>query len=221
MDTENRLRELRRWGVARFLYSEVMNLAMRLFGLHVHEILLRPAHGDRDLGWLPHGISVRVLEPNEVRKHAQDPALGMTADFVEAALERGDLCIVALEGEQPVAYAWRSFGRTPHLGSLDITFKPPIQYGYKALTQAGHRGKHLQAAIAHTADKALLERGLTHVISFVETHTFASKTATKREGGQHIGFAGYFSLRQERYVTFATRGCERYGFRFLRPDEPS
>jgi hypothetical protein len=210
--------DVRRWGVPRALYALLMEALRRWVGLHLMVVIWRRATPETMPITLPPGIDVRLATRDELLAACQDPALDLTRDFVELALDKGDFCVAAFAGDRIVAYTWRAFSPTQHSPGLWVAFeKPGERYGYKSLTRPEYRGQHLLTAVALFADPLVVARGYPEAISFVESDNFPSLHANLRHGNRRIGYAGFFHLRG-RYYPFRSPGAKRYGFRFVPHD---
>jgi hypothetical protein len=185
-------------------------------GLRVFVIYLRPHHGLPGPHEAGDAIEFRILEWDELFRHANDPELDLDESFLHAAKERGDLCVGAFDGQRLVAYIWRAFGPTPAEDGLWVRFRRPYRYGYKSLTRPEYRGRHIQSAMAPTTDAVLLERGYTHAIGYVALHNLSSRRSALRHGNRAIGYAGYVRALGRAW-TFESPGAKRHGFAFFDP----
>ena len=143
---------------------------------------------------------------------AQNPELDLDVAWIEAALDRGDLCTAVYLGGEVVGYTWNSFTTAPHLGKVWVRFSRPYRYGYKTLVVPSYRGIGINRLLATASDQFCIDNGFGHTIAIVETHNFASKVASKKaDGRRFIGFAGYLKVGG-REITFRSPGAARYGF---------
>ena len=82
-------------------------------------------------------------------------SLGMSHEFVESAVKRGDLCIGYVEKGCLVSYLWIGVSSTPMEAGLWVRFGNGHSYGYKSFTLPTHRGKRLQQLLVHQSDRWL------------------------------------------------------------------
>lgn len=208
--------DVARWGLTKSIYMRVMRrlerlLRFRLFVIHAR--LLDP-NAPHDV--IPADCSVRALEQEEIEQFARNPELGMTSDFVSNACARGDLCFGYLERGVLVAYVWIGLQSTSAEDGMWVEFGPGHSYGYKALTLASHRGRHLQERLVHLSDRTLTSRGYLYNIDYIHTLNFPSIVADRRYGNRPIGYAGYLNWFG-RTIPFRTPGVKARGFRFTHP----
>ena len=155
-------------------------------------------------------MSLRIAQPEDLSRAADDPELDLCRDFVRNALARGDMAFGAFEGDRLVAYTWRTFTAAPDQDGLWARVDRPCQYSYKGFTRASHRGKRLHAAVTYFTDAYLLERGYTAEVGFVDITNFSSLAVAKFMGRRRIGYAGcvrWFGRR----VPFRTSSVRKIG----------
>src|ERR1700687_5479165 len=73
-----------RWGWTRSLLIRLMSRLQRHAGLHIYRVGVRPLVRHRPEPNLPSGITLRVVQPEELLNAAGDPELDMHPDFVRA-----------------------------------------------------------------------------------------------------------------------------------------
>jgi hypothetical protein len=161
-------------------------------------------------------MTLRIVQPGELLKAAEDPGLDIHPDFVRAALARGDMAFGAFEGDRLVGYTWRTFTAAPDLDGLWARVNRPYQYSYKGFTRPSHRGKRIHVAITYFADAYLLERGYTAEVGFVGITNFSSLAVAKFLGRRRIGYAGYLKWFGRR-IPFATPAVKKVGARLFEP----
>jgi GNAT superfamily N-acetyltransferase len=196
----------------------VMARLQRYAGLYIYRIGVRPLIRHPPEPNLPSGISLRVVQREELLKAAGDPELDMPPDFVRGALARGDMAFGAFEGDRLVGYSWRTFTAAPHTEDLWIRVDRPHFGGYKAFTRPSYRGKRIHPAIALFSDAYLLERGYTAEVGVVDISNFSSLGTARFLGRQRIGFAGYVKWFGH-YVQFRTSAVRKIGFEFFKPHQ--
>lgn len=208
--------DIERFGLMRALRARFMRRLQKRFGVHVCRVKTRPlAHAPPDPN-LPSGMRLSVLDKDDLLSACEDTALSLSREFVEAALERGDVSFGAFDGDRVVAYLWRTLTSAPHTDGLWVRVDEPYRYGYKALVLPEYRGRRLDAALSFFSDAYFLARGYTQDIGFVDTHNLASVAAEKCKGNVVIGYAGYVRWFG-RCFPFRTPGVKRTGFEFYTP----
>jgi len=188
---ENLRADVRRWGWKRSVLIRVVSMLRRYAGLHIYRINVRPLVEQSSEPYLPSGITVRIVAPEELLKAAADPELDLGLDFVRDALARGDMAFAALEGERLVGYTWRTFTAAPDRDGLWARVRRPYQYSYKAFTRPSYRGKRIHVAITFLADAYLLALGYTFEVGYMEISNFSSIGVANFLGRRKIGYAGY------------------------------
>jgi hypothetical protein len=212
-DLEQWRSDISRWGALRFAHIRVMSFLRHW--LTVCRIHVRPLNASARVPTLPPGYTVRIVTVEDLLEAARDPIMDLRPASIHAALERGDFCASAFDGDRMIAYVWRSFTTAPHVDGLWVTFERPYRYGYKAFTRAEYRGMHLQDALSYLTEPPCIERGYPMAIAFVETHNYSSITQDVRRGNRVVGWAGYLKLF-DRVYPFHTPGARKHTFRFVR-----
>jgi hypothetical protein len=216
MKIDNLRADAERWGWTRSLLVRLMSRLQRHAGLHVYRVGVRPLVRQRPEPNLPRGITLRVAQPEDLLGAAADPELEMPADFVRAALHRGDMAFGAFEGDRLVGYSWRTFSAAPDVDGLWIRVDRPYFCGYRAFTRPSHRGRRIHAAIALFSDGHLLERGYAAEVGFVAITNLASLAVARFLGRQRIGYAGYLKLFG-RCIRFRTPAVRKIGAELFAP----
>lgn len=201
---------LQRHGVSNTLHGagmKAINSAV-LFKI-LRAIALQHAN-PRFLG-CPPGYHARFLTQDALRRLARDPDNGLTQNFVDAALSRGDQCFALCDGARPVAYGWYAFRPTPiGLPGVRLRFARQSVYMYKGFTHPGYRGRRLHAMLRTMALRHYLARGYESMLCYVESTNFESLKSCLRMGGRRFG--SIYVLRiLDQFAVYATPGCHRYG----------
>jgi hypothetical protein len=158
------------------------------------------------------GCALRMATLDELLRAAREPELGLNAHDVRIALQRGELCVAAFDGERMIGYVWRALMPTRWAPHVWVEFSKPYRYGRKGMTLADYRGRHIANALSLFMDRYCLDQGYLHIISMIETHNFSSIEATKYRPRTFVGFAGYLTWRGRHYP-FRTPGVRRHNFR--------
>ena len=215
-DREQWRNDLKRWGPPRFAYIRMMSFLRRwLILCRITSRAIDPTDRAPDL---VEGPSVRIATRAELVRAARDRDMELATAHVEAALNRGDICASAFDGDRIVAYTWRSFTIAPHIDGLWVTFEPPYRYGYKSFTHPEYRGQHLQYHVGRLVDALCAERGYAKSLGFIESHNFSSIANSLRQGNRLVGWAWYIKLFGRVYP-FRNPGARNHTFRFVRSED--
>lgn len=186
------------------------------FNVHVFLINSRPLDAFTNLDDIPPGHEIRYLTRADAAKVSEQADLNLPGVFVEAAFDRGDVCIGYFDGGRLVSYFWCGFDAVPMEEGLWVRVPPDYSYAYKALTLASYRGRHLQHYLTAASDCELIKLGRTHNIEYIATHNFPQRAASARYGNRTVGIAGYVKWRS-RLWPFHSRGVRATGFEFFIP----
>ena len=122
-------------------YQRIMNRLGRWL-LFVSAIYVRDLRKE-NLKAPPEGFEAKFVDKQELLECCGDPSLYLSAQFVESAFARGDVCTGMFHNERLVAYMWRPTSITPHTKYIDVETRKPYRYGYKSLTLKEYRGRHI------------------------------------------------------------------------------
>jgi len=204
-----------RWGATKAIYARILIRLERYLGVHIFLINSRPLNPETDAAVLPDGHSVRYLEPSDIDVIDANPELQLSAASIQAALERGDICIGYFDESALVSYFWCGFSTVPMERGLWVQVPPrEYSYAYKALTLESHRGHRLQNVLTQANDALLTRRGFKFNIEYIAPHNFAQRAASARYGNRTMGIAGYISLFG-RVVSFRSPAIKKLKFRFF------
>jgi CRP-like cAMP-binding protein len=206
--------DCRRWGLARSAFLRVMRLLDRHAGFHLYRIFVRPLESSHPPLTGQPGISIRLARREELYKAADDPELELTTEFIAEALKRGDAAFGAFDGEDLVAYTWRTSTVVPHADQLWAKADFPCGYGYKTFTRESHRGRRLAGALSFSADTYGLERGYVGHVGFVEVSNYSSLAVERAKGCRITGYAGYLRWFG-RSLPFRSAAARTVGFEFF------
>ena len=198
----------------RSLYKIIARVAARYMGIHVFLVRIRPMEGKAVNPCTLPDIAFRNIGADELMKASDDSGLGLSHDFVQAAIERGDLAFGAFDGALLVTYVWRSLTLAPHEGNMWVRVNRPYNYAYKSFTRPSYRGRHLAPAILLFSDAQMYQQGFTHRAGFVSLENFSSLAAGKYMESEPIGYAGYFDWFGQQFP-FATKAAKSIGFEFV------
>ncbi len=163
-------------------------------------------------------FDARFVGEDELAKFAHERACDISVDFLHKARERGDRCYALFDGESLAAYGWYSDLPTPIDEHSVLHFDPAYTYMYNGYTLPAYRGKRLHAVGMCRALREITEEGKKGLISFVLSNNFASLHSVTRMGYRIFGEV-YLLCAGNHYFTYATNGCEPYGF-WVEPSHP-
>lgn len=204
---------IRRWGVARTLYSLLMRILKKCVGFFLCVITIRPLNQDNPPSNPTPDIDYHLLTEKELLKYCNDPELEMTPSKVHTFISRGHLCAGGVKDGALITYVWRSYGPTEHTKDIWIDVNTNCRYGFKSLTIEAFRGQRLHSYLTLMTENST-RRDKTHAVGFIETHNFPSRHSSAFHGNKEIGYAGYIKLFGK-YYTFHSPGAKKSGFRFF------
>jgi GNAT superfamily N-acetyltransferase len=159
-----------------------------------------------------------LLEPGECLDLAADPALGLGAPFVRAALARGDDCFAVFDGGDMASFAWYARRPTALPHGLTLYFDDGLVCLYHSHTRPGWRGRGLFSAGVHAALRhydALDGRGLVAAVEVADDESPRAIRALRRAGFAVFGTV-YVGRCAGRSAILHTPGCRRLATRLRR-----
>ena len=208
---------IKRHGWVRSLYKIIVRVAARYLGIHVFLVRTRLTGEKADHPCTLPDIAFRSISSSEIMKAGEESTLGLSSDFVRAAIERGDLAFGAFDGSRLVSYVWRSSTSAPHDDRMWVRVHRPYNYAYKSYTRPSHRGRHICPATILFSDSQMHKQGYTHRVGFVAISDFSSLATGKYMESEPIGYAGYLDWFGRHYP-FATKAVKGIGFEFFVPE---
>lgn len=200
---------------ARTLLARVLHLVRMRGGITVMRVYSRPLGRASRVSCLQPGVSIRILEADELVAWAGDAEMDLREAQIRAAYGRGGLCIGAVVDGKLVAYTWLAFSPTPHINGVWVETGPTARYSYKSFVHPAYRGKRILQALHAFADGSDLRRGRNHAIDLVDLENFNSCAALERAGSRLAGFVGYLGCFGA-FVAFRSRGARECGVRLFR-----
>jgi GNAT superfamily N-acetyltransferase len=194
MNLDSLRRDAAHWGWMRTLFSRVLGRLQAWAGLHVFRAQVRPLPRHFVAPDPPDGITVCVLQVEQLLEASADPELGLDPEFIRITLAQGDLVCGAYEGGRLVGYAWRTAVAAPFYNGLWVKAGYRYHYAYQTFVLPSHRGRQVHTAILRLADRCSLERGCTAEIDLMPVHNLASRGAARSLGRRGVGYAGYLSV---------------------------
>jgi hypothetical protein len=156
------------------------------------------------------------LSETVIRQFASDPENGMSRDFVDEALAKGDVCYGIMDGAVLLSYGWYSIQQTridPPEVFLD--FNKNYVYMYKGFTHPRYRGLRLHAIGMTLALEYYRSKGSKGIVSYIESDNFDSLKSALRMGYRPFGSI-YLAQVFGRTLSYSTVGCKKFGFRAVR-----
>lgn len=166
----------------------------RLCGLRVDRVYAAAIAQPIDLGPLPEGLQIRVLNREDCHASWCASNHQLSRKFLVDALARGDVGAAVFEGEQVVAFVWRTFSEAPFRGDVWVKVASPAVYGYKAYTDPRYRGMRLSSHLTATLNRICLERGAQNRIAAIVPHNRSSIQAELHRGSRYLGLAVYWQF---------------------------
>lgn len=206
----------KRWGWPRTIFAQVMKLAGRYLGIHIVRVRGRHTTCEASAPIRIPGLELRQIEADELMRSTEDPKIDLDRNFVEAAIERGDIAFGAFEGSLLVGHHWRSTTGAPHTDELWVRVRRPHCYSYKSFTRREYRGNHILPALILYADWEMLQRGYSHRVGYIDIRNYASLAMGKHLHSYTVGYAGYVKWFG-RHFTFRSRAVAETGFEFFEP----
>ena len=163
---------------------------------------------------IPSGITLKLISPEQLLISISDQELLLTREFVQTAIDRGDLAFGAFDGPALVSYVWRTFTSAPHADNLWVRVNRPYCYAYNSFTLPRYRGQRIGPATHIFSDVEMFKLGFANRAGFVALGNTASLAMGKHMGTKPIGYAGYLKWFG-RVFPFRTRAVRKIGFEFF------
>jgi len=129
------------------------------------------------------GFTCREITPEELRRHAADPANDLGSEFAESQGSRRDVCAGVFSGSQLVSYVFLASQATPIDRQFRFEFPEDAAYCYKAFTREDWRGKRLQNAALGEAIRIGRKRpGIKRLVTLILSDNFPSLATFRRMG---------------------------------------
>lgn len=134
------------------------------------------------------GFDAGFASDDELFAWAEEPGYDLDADFVRAALTKGDRCFALRENGVLAAYGWYSRHPTLIAPRLELHFSPHYAYMYKGFTAKEFRGRRLHAYGMAGALACYVQHGALGLVSYVDSTNFASLQSCHRMGYEETGY---------------------------------
>jgi len=166
------------------------------------------------------GFQWQFLSKAQLEELANNPDHDITAGFLQAALEKGDECYGALDGQVLASYGWYSNKPTETSDELTLHFASEYIYMYKGFTHPKYRGKRLHAIGMNRALQEYRNQGYKGLVSYIESNNFSSLKSAHRMGYQGFGRVVILKIGNHPFI-YASPGCREYDFCFRETDVES
>jgi hypothetical protein len=153
----------------------------------------------------------RFATRDEVLAACGSDDAGMSREFAEDALDRGDRCFSLFDGARMVSFGWYAHKPTLITSGLLLHFDPAWVYMYRGYTLPAHRGQRLHGTGMALALREHARRGARGLITYVRSTNFASLRSVERMGYREFGEL-YLARVLGRVETWASPGCADHGF---------
>jgi hypothetical protein len=152
------------------------------------------------------------LTPRVVGESTRDPEAGITGEFVQYALAKGDKCYAFTHDGSLRAYGWYATTPTRVSPDLRLHFSRDYIYMYRGFTHESHRGKRLFPIGMTRALRHYRAAGYKGMLLYVDSDNLDSLKSCARIGLRVFGSV-YIAKIFGRTFIYSTPGCARFGFR--------
>ena len=180
--------------------------------LHVLRVFSRPLVPEARSA-PPPGLDLRPLGQAELLAYSRDPGLDLREAMIREALQRGDRCLGALDGNALVGYVWFAYGIAPHVEGIWVKVPPRAVYRFKAFVRPSHRGRGIAAALYGVADPLVGRPGLDTVVDCVAVQNLPSIAATLKSGSRPLGALAYWRVSRW-FLSLHSPEVRRLGLQF-------
>jgi len=181
--------------------------------LHVYRLCAVDMESvNRELLVRPMTYACRMLEADELKTLALDPANRIPPAFLTEALAKGDLCYGILDGDVLASYGWYSPSATTVEDWMTFHFNSQYLYMYHGYTKPEYRGQNLHGIGLVRALETACSLGYTGVVSLAEMVNYASLRSAYRSGYFNCGVAIKLG-KGSRTRLWVTPGGRRFGIR--------
>ena len=160
------------------------------------------------------GYTVEKSDPERLRPWAETTP-GLSHEFLDAASARGDRCVANFFRGELVGYGFVASAWAPVTRQLRVEIDQALFYRYKGWTHPEHRRQYLSHARGRLNSALFPDSDPSRMVSYVDTHNYASKLHHAEIHPVHLGYAGYVTLFG-RQIPFTTPGCRARGFQLSR-----
>lgn len=141
--------------------------------------------------------------------------LGISREFAEQAVRRGDWCYLIDDRGKPISHGWYTTKTSPIKGGISLEFSMLYLYMYNGFTRPEYRGRRLHAFGMAQGLRIAHGDGYRGLISFVDADNAASLRSIERLGYKIFGNC-YIARLFSHYFIYSTAGCTPFDFRVVR-----
>ena len=106
--------------------------------------------------------------------------LTLSREFVEHAMNKGDVCMGIFDGAELVSYQWYACTATEMFDGITIDVGAPFLYAYNAFTAPAHRGLRLHSLGLLYAGITLAVPQRKQMVSYINSDNTASRLSGTR-----------------------------------------
>jgi hypothetical protein len=161
----------------------------------------------------PAGYDVRVATRDELLRAAAAEPTALSAEFVEAALRKGDTCVAVFDAERIVSFSWCAQTPTRAFDDVWISVGDRCLYGYKAATFPRHRGQGLHALCINYAGKHLAAPRGKDTVAVIHAYNGKALASQTRVSRPRLDLAVLW-LARKRLLVWMTASCRAMGLGF-------
>lgn len=141
------------------------------------------------------GITSKLLTPDDVKRHAENPDYNLSTDLATRLTSGMDFCVGVFVNDDLASYAWfatqsieaeHNRGGHPRTG-VDLTFPSHMAFMYKGFTVPRYRGRGLYKTVPRYALELLADRGIGAILSTADWSNAAALASCTRVGFRPIG----------------------------------
>ena len=140
---------------------------------------------------------------------------GLSSEFLDASCARGDRCVANFYHGELVGYGFVASAWAPVTRQLRVAVEQDLFYRYKGWTHPDHRRRYLSHARGRLNSSLFPGSDSSRMVSYVDTHNYASKLHHADIQPVRLGYAGYVTLFG-RQIPFTTPRCRASGFQLSR-----
>ncbi len=206
-------KRVQEYGFVETAYAAIMRRMAHL-GFHLFLVELGDDNQDIAMPKLPSGYTTRATDLAELWPWV-GKVDGLSAEFLRAAIARGDRCVANFFNDELVGYGFVTKGRAPATDQLDVMIDDRLVYRYKGWTHPGHRRKHLSHARGRLNRQFFPLTDGRRTVDFVAVHNLESKLKHADLHPVRLGYCGFVRLFGREYP-FTQRVPRIFGFRLAR-----
>jgi hypothetical protein len=137
------------------------------------------------------GHTFRFATLEDLQTLQQEPAWDIQATDI-TAFEKGDLCLLQLDGEKLVGYAWLAASPLVEImWGFHFNMPDDTAYNYKGFTNPAYRGKGFQPLRHLKLLEHIKQDGQDRLFGFVDQFNLNSLKGVRKSGYKKIGVLRY------------------------------